>query len=278
MKPTEHAIWLIESRLREKLQLDDVAEATGLSRFYISRLFAEELGMPLSVYIRRRRLSEAAKELIGGTPDILSVALGAGYGSHEAFTRAFRDEFGVTPEALRQFGMRTPIRLMEPLRMTAKPTVAIEPAMIETLPAADYVGLSRTYSMDQLGGIPDQWATFQSYLSAVDLNRLPGAYGIVRNAAKNGESVEYVCTIPAGLGLEPDGDLVAVKLPEMKLAKFAHKGHISGIKESTRAVFEKALPDAGLKPVGPVDLIEFYGPAFDPRGGFGTVGLWIHVG
>ena len=64
----------------------------------------------------------------------------------------------------------------------------------------------------------------------------------------------------------------------MKVAKFAHKGHISGIKESTHAVFEKALPDAGLKPIGPVDLVEFYGPAFDPRSGFGTVGLWIHVG
>ena len=39
-----------------------------------------------------------AQALAGGAPDILAVALDAGYGSHEAFTRAFRDQFGVTPE------------------------------------------------------------------------------------------------------------------------------------------------------------------------------------
>ena len=87
--------------------------------------------------------------------------------------------------------------------MTAKPTVAIEPATIETLPAAEYVGLSRNYAMHELGAIPDQWTTFQSYLSAVDFARLPGAYGIVRNSARNGESVEYVCAIPAGWDLSP---------------------------------------------------------------------------
>jgi AraC family transcriptional regulator len=46
-------------------------------------------------YVRGRRLTEAAKVLSDGAPDILTVALDAGYGSHEAFTRAFRDQFGV---------------------------------------------------------------------------------------------------------------------------------------------------------------------------------------
>lgn len=55
-------------------------------------------------YVRGRRLTEAAKALSRGAPDIFSVALDAGYGSHEAFTRAFPDEFGVTPETIRTQG------------------------------------------------------------------------------------------------------------------------------------------------------------------------------
>ena len=52
-------------------------------------------------YARARRLTEAARVLAKGAPDILNVALEADYGSHEAFTRAFRDHFGMTPEAVR---------------------------------------------------------------------------------------------------------------------------------------------------------------------------------
>jgi AraC family transcriptional regulator len=44
---------------------------------------------------------EAARQLCNGAPDILTIALNAGYGSHEAFTRAFRDQFGLTPEQAR---------------------------------------------------------------------------------------------------------------------------------------------------------------------------------
>ena len=278
MKPTEQIIWLIESRLGENPRLDDIAAETGFSRFYISRLFADETGMPFAAYVRGRRLSEAAKELLGGAPDILSVALGAGYGSHEAFTRAFRDQFGISPEEMRQRGLLSPIRFVEPLRMNATQPIALDEPQLETLPAATYVGLSRTYEATGLGGIPEQWEQFQQqHLAGLTRDKIPSAYGLVRNAASNGEDLEYICAIPAGLGLEPGNGLVELKLPAMRVAKFAHRGHIAGIKATTRAIFEDGLPKAGLRASGPFDLIEHYGADFDPRSGFGTVGLWISV-
>lgn len=277
MKPTEQIIWLIESRLSENPSLDDIAAETGLSRFYISRLFADETGMPFAAYVRGRRLSEAAKQLLGGAPDILSVALGADYSSHEAFTRAFRDQFGISPEEMRRRGQSSPIRFVEPLRMTAAQTIALDPPAIEALPATTYVGLSRTYSHTELGGIPEQWEQFQQHLAGLDPNKIKAAFGLIRNASRNGEDVEYICSIPAGLGLEPGGDLVDMKLPAMRVAKFSHRGHIAGIKATTRAVFEEGLPKAHLKAAGPIDMIEHYGADFDPRSGYGTVGLWISV-
>jgi AraC family transcriptional regulator len=97
---TPKALWYIESHLSSELSLDAVAEVARVSRFHLSRAFAASTGISLTGYMRARRLSEAAKALVKGAPDILSVALDAGYGSHEAFTRAFRQHFGVTPEQL----------------------------------------------------------------------------------------------------------------------------------------------------------------------------------
>ncbi len=68
---------------------------------FIVRAFAGMVGQPVLAYARGRRLSEAAHLIAGGAPDILQVALAIGYGSHEAFTRAFRDQFGLTPEEAR---------------------------------------------------------------------------------------------------------------------------------------------------------------------------------
>ena len=277
MRPIEQAIWLIESRLQDAPKLDDIARETGLSRFYISRLFAEETGTTFAAYVRARRLSEAAKVLLAGAPNILDVAIGAGYGSHEAFTRAFKAQFDFTPEEVRARGMQQPLRLKEPLRMNAPQRVTLDPPVLETLPAADYVGLARTYAMTGLGGIPQQWEAFQQHLANLDRSTVGTAYGIVRNAAPNGENVEYVCAVPAGAGVAAGNGLARITLPEMRVAKFAHKGHIAGIQATTRAVFEEGLPAAGLQPQGRVDLIETYGPDFDPRSGFGTVGLWVPV-
>jgi AraC family transcriptional regulator len=67
----------------------------------MSRLFSQATGKTVTAYVRGRRLTEAARALADGAPDILAVALQAGYGSHEAFTRALRDQFGLSPTDLR---------------------------------------------------------------------------------------------------------------------------------------------------------------------------------
>src|SRR3954454_9666003 len=101
MNPSQRALWYIESHLAEPITLDEIAAISGVSRFHIVRAFAAATGLPVIRYVRARRLSEAARSLAKGAPDILSLALEADYGSHEAFTRAFRDHFGVTPESVR---------------------------------------------------------------------------------------------------------------------------------------------------------------------------------
>src|SRR3979490_1545369 len=117
MNPAQKALWFIESHLADELTLDQIAAIGGISRFHMVRAFAAATGLSVMRYVRARRLSEAARALAGGAPDILTLALDADYGSHQAFTRALRDHFGVTPEAVRAATCLANLKLQEPILM-----------------------------------------------------------------------------------------------------------------------------------------------------------------
>src|ERR1700694_5401109 len=117
MNPAQKALWFIESHLADQLTLDDIAAIGGVSRFHMVRAFAAATGLSVMRYVRARRLSEAARALANGAPDILTLALDADYGSHEAFTRAFPDHFWLTAEAVRAATRLDTLRLQEPIQM-----------------------------------------------------------------------------------------------------------------------------------------------------------------
>src|SRR5580704_11472626 len=131
MNAVEKALWFIESHFASEITLEDLAKAGGVSRFHMTRAFGAATGRSIMRYVRGRRLTEAAKALSNGATDILSVALDAGYGSHEAFTRAFKDEFGVTPEMIRAQGHRKKIELVEPIKLDETPLINLEPPRFE---------------------------------------------------------------------------------------------------------------------------------------------------
>ena len=78
MNPVAKALWFIESHYTKELTLDDVAEVCGVSRYHLSRVFGIAVGCSPIRYVRGRRLTEAARALANGAPDILGVALGIG--------------------------------------------------------------------------------------------------------------------------------------------------------------------------------------------------------
>src|SRR5215467_9489602 len=84
MNPAQKALWYIESHLATDLTLDEISGVAGVSRFHMVRAFAAATGFSVMRYVRARRLTEAARALAAGAPDILSLALDADYGSHEA--------------------------------------------------------------------------------------------------------------------------------------------------------------------------------------------------
>jgi len=81
-----------------------LAARLGTTEHHLRRMFWSLAGMPLSDYIRRRRMSLAAVDLVAGDDDLLAVAVKHGYGSTEAFGRAFRAVHGTSPGDVRRDG------------------------------------------------------------------------------------------------------------------------------------------------------------------------------
>ena len=86
----------------ESLSLGHLSKESGYSEFYISKKFKEISGMQFRDYLRYRRLAFALKELRDTESRILDVALQYGFSSHEAFTRSFKEAYGITPSEYRR--------------------------------------------------------------------------------------------------------------------------------------------------------------------------------
>ncbi|MFJ8043167.1 helix-turn-helix domain-containing protein [Kitasatospora sp. NPDC096147] len=94
----------LEERLELPLDVPELARIALTSEYHFRRLFSALAGMPLSEYVRRRRLTLAGAEVLAGERTLLEVAVRYGYGSGEAFARAFRAVHGIGPGEARRDG------------------------------------------------------------------------------------------------------------------------------------------------------------------------------
>ncbi|MFD5636669.1 GyrI-like domain-containing protein [Streptomyces sp. NPDC127077] len=98
------AMEYIEGHLDEHIEVAELARIAVTSEYHFRRLFSTLAGMPLSEYVRRRRLTVAGAEVLGGETTLLEIAIRYGYTSGEAFARAFRAVHGVGPGEARRTG------------------------------------------------------------------------------------------------------------------------------------------------------------------------------
>lgn len=277
MSAIGRAVWFIESHFAKDISLDEIAGAAGLSRFHLSRVFGLVTGRSISAYIRGRRLSDAAYALADGSLSILSVALEAGYGSHEAFTRAFRDQFGVTPETVRKQRHVRNIELMEPLRMDDTRLLKIDPPRFEDSPPLLLAGLAETYAYSRTEGIPSLWQRFNRHFGNIAGQKGDIAYGVCTHSNGEAGTFRYMAAAEVSETDDLPEGFSTLKLPKQRYAVFLHRGHISAIAKTADHVFGTWLPESGLQHGETPDLIERYDERFDPHSGMGVVELWIPI-
>jgi AraC family transcriptional regulator len=275
MSPVGKALWYIESHFGQEMSLNEVAGVAGVSRYHISRAFGLATGLSVIRYARGRRLTEAARELAHGAPDILAVAIEAGYGSHEAFTRAFRDLFGQTPEAVREQGNVDGIGLVEPIKMDESLLTNLSPPRFEDGRTLLIAGLCERYNSESSAGIPAQWQQF-----APNIGYIPGevggvTYGVICNS-DDSENMEYITGVEVPDFSRVPKELTRLRIPEQRYAVFPYGGHVSTIRRVWSTIWNKWVPESGCQVVeGPE--FERYGQAFDPVTGTGGFEIRIPI-
>lgn len=256
--PTARELLRVVHHLRRRpdhhATLEELAARAGWSRFHLHRAFHGLLGETPKRYTLRLSLERAATRLISTGDSILSIALDAGFSSHEVFTRAFRRRFGRTPYAYRRALAHTPAATRErhcaivgasgpciglfhvstssQARRTLMPTLSIarcelpaQPALVvrsqigrHELAKTIGEGLGKTFPYAQKAGIAIAGRPFARYLSSG-----PGL-------------ITVEVGMPVAVAAAGAGDVEAVTLPAGPAALAVHAGPYDQLSETYVAI------------------------------------------
>ena len=249
----------IDRHLDQPLDLPTLAAVAHFSPFHFHRLFAAWMGERLGDYVRRRRLQVGAK-LLQTQPrsTVLTVALTVGFGSSEAFARAFRQHFGCTPSQWRVQRHRKSGQLDRKLDQAAGHaagddaglfTPRFEPApmtvTVTHLPAAHLACLRHVGPYG--AAVAHFWQTrFDPWLDAQGLQGVP-LYGISHDDPTIADPA--ICRFDAGAEVVADfvagGGAFKVTLPGGRYAVLPFSGLPEALGEAWQALMRDWLPSSG---------------------------------
>lgn len=271
LQALEKAILFIETHLTEPVRVEEIAGAAGYSYYHFHRVFEAVVGETVGSYLRARRLSGAANELIYSDRRIIDIACEYGFESQEAFNRAFKKMYRTTPAAYRknriqvmvgERKMLTPERLDHLQRsLTIKPEIRIiDPVCI--------VGIRGTTTL-ACNRIPDLWAQFNPLCGQIRDRTIPmHGYGICEvdpdfDMGSFNEHTEYselVGVEVAGFKDIPAG-MTARVLPGGKYAVFTHQGKLESLSLTYDHIWGTWIPCSGCE-LDLRDDFEFYDERF----------------
>lgn len=158
LEKMNNAINYIEENITSDIDYIQLAKTTGCSVYHFQRMFSFILDIPLSEYIRRRRLTLAAYELQNSRMKIIDIALKYGYESPDSFTRAFHRMHGVTPSIARKKGVQLKAYSRLSFHITIKGDVAMN-FRIEEKEELNVFGKSITIGVEEDSNeiIPKFW-------------------------------------------------------------------------------------------------------------------------
>jgi len=275
----------IEEHLPESFQLKDVAAAAGYSEYHFQRLFSGFVGEPLREYVRKRRLTNAAKALATTQNRILDIAIESGFESQEAFSRAFKRMFRMTPGSFRKHGVHPYFQGREKLNESMLRQIVSEFFVeheVVRWPERYFVGLGRAFSDDIFNPVGELWGEFSQRLEEIEGHIDGDTYGLCFGSDPaiprsddttlcyfaSVEVVSKSVKVPEGMYLR--------SLPAAKYVRFSHNGPLMGFQTTLDYIWGKFLPAANYRRLEAPDL-EVYPKGFDPNAEKVTIYLYIPI-
>ena len=275
MSVTNKALFVIERNLYRDLTLDQIARYCDVSRFHLAHAFGESTGLTVMEYLRGRRLTEAAYALASGADDILTVALDSRYASHEAFSRAFKAQFGKTPEEVRKSESIEGLKLVDAIRHLESKAMRLKEPRIQKEGELLFVGLSEHVRYKDMQNIAGQWERFMSGpRGEIDHKVAEPPVGIATGS--NADGIEYVCAARVKTFGPVPKDCVKLTLSPATYVVFAHDDHVTQLRETYEAIWNDWFLKSGTTPAE-APSFERHNNTFDPRTGNGGVTIWIPI-
>jgi AraC family transcriptional regulator len=288
----------IDRHLDRALDLDTLAAVAHFSPFHFHRLFSAWMGETVGDYLRRRRCEIAATRLVAQPRvAVLQLALAVGFGSAEAFTRAFKARFGVSPTSWRQQQSALRSAKRNPGQMNRKPDqdhpeksgknaavhhhrAAEAPMKIEIIERKP----TTIVCLRRVGPYGEPISTFwqQTVYPWMVTNSLLGQprYGVSHDDPNVVDPAQcrYDAGCEAPSTLTAPGSAQKTTIPGGKYAAFSFKGTASQIEEAWTAMLRDWLPTSGLQLDGR-PMFEYYpqDSSYDPKTGVFDCKLCIPV-
>ena len=260
----------IEQQLDDPLTLERIAARAGLSPYHFSRLFTARMGRSVMAHVRGRRLVRGARRLCD-EPDLklVDLAFDCGFESQEAFTRAFKRVFGVSPGRFRNGFAVEPIEGQYPMNAPTDPvTPVIQLPELVTLPSFHVAGPARRFDEATKAEIPQLWSALMGALPFKGQTPSWASYGVVSSVDKSDGCFQYL----AGVGVErdcvPPPGFATMQIPAATYAVFRITLNGSAlhpqVKQAMTSIWGALVPASGLKVVDGPDF-ELYDGRFDPQ-------------
>lgn len=231
------AITYMEAHLMEDINYEDVAKQVHTSSYEFHRAFSFLTGMTANTYIRNRRLSLAAREIVETDAKITDIAMKYGYETPESFTKAFTRFHGIAPRFARESLAK--LVLFNPLviKITVEGGKSMDYRIVQT-EGQRFIAAVRSFrneiiNDDENHEIPDFWGVCHDEHLAEPIRNLRPAgkrdlYGLCSPAKEGEETFEY------GIGVLIDEDTQPFDTAEMEGAGY----RIWDVKPGTYVVFD----------------------------------------
>jgi AraC family transcriptional regulator len=240
-----HVQLFIQNHLDEELPLEKLARIAHFSPFHFHRIFKALVGEGVREHVKRLRLERAALLLKSTDHTVLQIALEAGYQAHEAFSRAFRDLFGISPSELR--AGHSPLHSPHQGVLMA-PATAVFPVRVEQVPERR-VGFLR-----HIGPYNECGPTFQRLMGWAGPRGLLGPNTLVLGICHDDpevtppEKIRYDCCVGVGPNFTPEGEIGLQTIPGGEHAILTLKGPYEKLGEAYRWLFGGWLPSSAREP------------------------------
>ncbi|NBJ70371.1 AraC family transcriptional regulator [Roseburia sp. 1XD42-34] len=275
------SIEFIENNLSNTLHVEEIATVACMSKFHFQRMFHMLTGYTLNEYIRNRRITVAAQELVNSKAKVIDVALKYGYETPESFTKAFRRIHGVSPSNARKnmYSLKAYPKLSFQIQL--KGDVEMDYKMVEK-GAFDVVGKSiRTTT---IGGelnrkIPAYWKESNANGFTKELAKNCGSLGIIgicMDFDKKQENLTYLICAEKNLDQIPS-DWEVRQIPAATWAVFpVHGAMPDAIQKTWERIFSEWFPSTGYEHAGGPEM-EVYQSEDDPYSENYYSEIWIPV-